>query len=110
MSIVSSDQTNPMRYLTIDGMLSGTGIRDSVSGGYIDPLKLGLSVELSTVIEQWVKRYEQAHFFQFEDAEENERLDREGLAICNQIRDSHPDYKINYYSSACMKKIEEEPK
>lgn len=99
-----------MKYLIIDGMLSGTGIRDSISGGYIDPLKLGLSVELSTVIEQWIKCYEQAHFLKFKDAEENEKLDREGLAICNQIRDSHPDYKIDYYSSAYMKKIEDEPK
>ena len=29
-----------MRYLTVDGMISGTGVRDSVNGGYIELEKL----------------------------------------------------------------------
>jgi hypothetical protein len=47
-----------MRYLTIDGMCSGTGIRDSVTGGYICPSELGLSEGLVARIDRWVKRYE----------------------------------------------------
>ncbi len=94
-----------MRYLTIDGMLSGTGIRDSVAGGYIEPPKLGLSTELVAQIEEWVKRYEQAHYLQFCDKNVNEELDQEGVAISRLLRDELPDVKIEYYSNANMRKI-----
>ena len=94
-----------MRYLTIDGMLSGTGIRDSVVGGYIEPRKLGLSDGLVTQIDQWVKRYEQAHYFQFSDKTENDSIDQERVAISGLLRDELPDAKIEYYSSAYMRKF-----
>jgi hypothetical protein len=50
-----------MRYLTIDGMLSGTGIRDSLAGGYLDLEEVGLSLELVQRIQKWVIEYETAH-------------------------------------------------
>ena len=94
-----------MRYLTVDGMLSGTGIRDSVAGGYIEPRNLGISDGLVAQIDQWVKRYEQAHYFQFNDKAENESLDQEGMAICRFLRVALPDAKIDYYSNADMRKV-----
>ena len=94
-----------MRYLTIDGILSGTGIRDSVAGGYIEPRELGLSVGLVARIDRWVKRYEQAHYIQFSDKAENEKLDQEGVEISRLLQGEHPDTKIEYYSNAEMQKV-----
>lgn len=94
-----------MRYLTVDGMLSGTGIRDSVAGGYIALGSLGLSIGLTNEIENWLGRYKQAHYGQFMNKIENETLDREGLTICKRLRDELPDAKIEYFSSAEMRKF-----
>jgi hypothetical protein len=94
-----------MHYLTVDGMLSGTGIRDSVSGGYIKPSKLGISTGLSDQIAHWLNRYEQAHYAQFNDKEENEHLDQEGIAICKKLQCELPQSKIEYFSNAEMQKI-----
>jgi len=33
-------------HFIVDGMLSGTGIRDGNNGGYIDPSAIGVSFEL----------------------------------------------------------------
>lgn len=94
-----------MRYLTVDGMLSGTGIRDSVGGGYVDLQRLGLSEDLKEEFREWLRRYEKAHYFQFVNKHENERLDREGVAICRRLQAELPDAKIDYYSNAEMRKL-----
>ena len=94
-----------MHYLTVDGMLSGTGIRDSVSGGYIELCNLGLPSDLKDQIDQWLIRYEHAHYAQFVDKDENEGLDREGLAICRRLQEELPQSKIEYYSNAEMRKL-----
>ncbi len=94
-----------MHYLTVDGMLSGTGIRDSVAGGYIVLRDLGISPKLIDQIEQWLNRYEQAHYAQFNNKGENENLDRDGIAICKLLQDELPESKIEYFSSAEMRKI-----
>ena len=94
-----------MRYLTIDGMPSGTGVRDSLAGGYIDPQEAGLSPELVRRIEKWVIEYETAHYRQFNDETENQRLDQEGTEITRQVQDQLPGSKIEYFSNARMQKI-----
>ena len=94
-----------MRDLTIDGMLSGTGVRDSLAGGYLDPQELGLSLELVQRIRKWVIQYETAHYVQFKDETENQRLDREGIEITRQARDQLPTSKIEYFSNARMQKL-----
>lgn len=94
-----------MHYLIVDGMLSGTGIRDSVAGGYVVPRELGISPKLIKQIEQWQKRYEQAHYAQFNDKDENENLDRDGIAICKRLQGELPHSKIEYFSTAQMCKI-----
>ena len=96
---------NDARYLTVDGMLSGTGIRDSVAGGYIEPHQLNLSNGLVEWIKSWLSRYEQAHYAQFSDMNENCGLDQEGLAISKRLQEELPESKIEYYSSAALRKI-----
>jgi hypothetical protein len=90
------------RYLIVDGMLSGTGIRDAVEGGYIDPEQLGISQEIIGDIASWLARYEHAHYFQFADSEEVETLDREGRHLCERLRAELVNSKIEYFSSAKM--------
>jgi hypothetical protein len=94
-----------MYYLTIDGELSGTGIRDSVIGGYINADELGLPEQLRMRIATWVQRYESAHFEQFQNTEENKQLDAEGLAIAKLVQANLSESKVEYYSNAYMKKM-----
>ena len=94
-----------MRYLTVDGMLSGTGIRDSLTGKYLDPGEAGFSPDLVRRIEKWVIDYETAHYRQFDDEAENQRLDQEGIEIARQAQSQLPEMKVEYFSNAQMKKI-----
>ncbi|MCK1511970.1 hypothetical protein IVB22_05195 [Bradyrhizobium sp. 190] len=94
-----------MRYVTIDGMLSGTGIRDSLTGEYLDLNEVGLSPELVRRIEKWVIDYETAHYGQFNDEVENQRLDQDGIEIARQAQSQLPEMKVAYFSNAQMKKI-----
>ena len=94
-----------MLYLTVDGMLSGTGIRDSVEGGYLEPSELCVSDELSKRFSLWLRAYEDAHFAQFVDKKQNAKLDEEGLVICRLLEREFPDAKIEYFSSAEMRLI-----
>jgi hypothetical protein len=94
-----------MRYLAVDGMLSGTGIRDSVEGGYVDPAELGVSEDLRRRIGLWLIRYADAHYAQFEDSQVVAELDTEGVAICRQLRDELPQSKITYFSNAEMRDL-----
>jgi hypothetical protein len=86
-------------------MLSGTGIRDSVEGGYVDPSMLGLSERLKSQIRLWLDRYADAHFSQFKDSQIVAALDAEGLVIAEQLRDELPGSKIVYFSDAEMREI-----
>ncbi len=94
-----------MHYLTIDGMLSGTGIRDAVDGGYIRPSALGLSEPLRDRISRWLTRYEDAHFRQYDESEEVNELDAEGLEITRLVRAELEGSKVDYFSSARMTKV-----
>ena len=86
-------------------MLSGTGIRDSLTGKYLDPKEAGFSPELVQRIERWVIDYETAHYHQFNDETENQRLDQEGIEIARQAQLQLPETKVEYFSNAQMKKI-----
>ena len=91
-----------MKYLTIDGMLSGTGIRDSVNGGYINPKDLGISCHLVEKISKWLREYKKAHYMQYNNKEHTDELDDEGILICCLIRKEIPNSKVEYYSDARM--------
>lgn len=89
-------------YILIDGMLSGTGLRDAENGGYLKPEQLGLSDNLKVRLAHWLKEYANAHFFDFEDREEVKRLDDEGLSLARSVRAELKDAEVGYYSSAGM--------
>jgi hypothetical protein len=91
--------------LIVDGMLSGTGIRDANEGGYVEPNDIGISVSLCAEITDWLERYENAHFHQYEDAAVNQQLDKEGIEIARKLRVEMPRAKIGYYSSAELQEL-----
>jgi hypothetical protein len=92
------------KYLTIDGMLSGTGIRDTIEGGYIDPESLGLHLETITRLKKWLEEYEEQHYCGFKNKSINEFLDAEGRAIARLIKEQLLDCKIEYFSDVNMRK------
>jgi len=94
-----------MQYLIIDGMLSGTGVRDGKAGGYLDLQNLGLSADLTKRIVNWLLAYESAHYGQFADKAENDRLDQEGIAIARCVGEQLPDDHVEYFSNAQMRKL-----
>lgn len=95
-----------MRYLIVDGMLSGTGVRDAISGGYVELADLGLSPNVVEVIASWLARYETAHYHQFNDSREVEALDDIGLELCDRLARELPGNTIWYFSAARMEKLE----
>lgn len=94
-----------MRYLVVDGMHSGTGIRDAVSGGYLTVDELGLSKTLSDKIVLWLNEYEDEHYNSYSNTENINRLDSMGLSIAKELQLELPDSKVEYYSSALLSKI-----
>lgn len=94
-----------MKYLIVDGMLSGTGVRDAVEGGYVDLATLGLSVELTNDLNSWLARYENAHYSQFRNKDEVSELDNEGLDLSKRLRGELVDSKVEYFSNAMMQRI-----
>ena len=89
----------------IDGMLSGTGIRDAIVGGYVDPKSLGLSESLASHLASWQARYEEAHFAGFPDDRVAE-LDRDGSALASMVREERPGAKVGYFSNGLMKRLD----
>jgi len=86
-------------------MMSGSGIRDAVEGGYVKASALGLSKPLQERICRWLARYEDAHFRQYSVLEEVADLDSEGLEIAQLIRVELHGSKVEYFSSARMMRI-----
>jgi hypothetical protein len=92
-------------HLIVDGELSGTGIRDGINGGYLETSAIGVSSSLGGRISEWLERYENAHFFQFENADENKLLDKQGVDIARSLKMEFPDARITYFSNAELKEI-----
>jgi len=92
-------------HLIVDGMLSGTGIRDGVHGGYLETSVIGVSSGLAGRISEWLERYENAHFFQFENAAENELLDKQGVEIARSLKAELPGARVTFFSNAKLKEI-----
>ena len=95
-----------MNHLIVDGMLSGSGIRDKINGGYLVPSDLGLSAHLCSCISAWLNEYEEAHYLQFEDRITVERLDAKGLRIARNVQTELPNSCVHYFSHADMKYVE----
>lgn len=90
--------------LLIDGMMSGTGIRDATNGGYVEPSDLGLSRELTNDIERWVSEYRAAHM-QGHPEQVVVELDRAGLAILTRVQEELPERKLGYYSDGRLERL-----
>jgi hypothetical protein len=93
-------QRTKHRYLVVDGMLNGTGIRDEYEGGYLQPDTLGLSVELQSRLNEWLRKYEDLHYEGFGNNTTIEELDSEGIVIAGLIAKELEGTKISYYSDA----------
>jgi hypothetical protein len=93
------------RYLIVDGMLNGTGIRNPNDGGYLSPEEVGISETLTLRIKKWLKEYEAATFLGFEFKETALKLDKEGITIAKLLQAELPESKITYYSDATQKRV-----
>lgn len=89
----------------IDGMLSGTGIRDAINGGYVEPETLSLTAQLIAEISSWVTRYENAHYAGF-PIETVSELDREGIKLTIRVSDELPNVVVGYFSNGLMKRLQ----
>jgi hypothetical protein len=90
--------------ILIDGMLSGTGLRDAVNGGYLRADALGLSSSLASQVADWQRRYEGAHFDSF-PGQLVASLDEGGLSLLPRIKNELPHKNVGYFSSAKMKRL-----
>lgn len=95
-----------MRYLVIDALLNGTGIRDEYDGGYLDPSTFNLSLEVTNALKKWLLAYENEHFNGYSNSDLIAELDAEGKKIASQIKSELGDVKISYYSDARLTKEE----
>ncbi len=94
------------RYVKVDGMYGGTGIRDSVTGGFLSLESLHLTAELVEDFKAWLQCYEEAHFAGYSEAESVAELDRQGMSLCLRLRNEMPDSKIEYFSSGLMTRLD----
>lgn len=91
-----------MKYLVIDGELSGSGIRDKYES-YLEPSDLNLSADLCARIAKWLDNYWNERYKRYANKDLVASLDNEGIAITKAvIKESPPDYKIEYFSDALM--------
>lgn len=93
-----------MKYLVVDAMQSGTGIREYYTGDYLKPESLSLQVSTIERLKDWLLRYKHEHGNGYTDGEIIEQLDREGKEIALLITSELSDVKINYFSDARMTK------
>ena len=92
--------------LLIDGMLSGTGVRDVVNGGYIAPEELGLSTELQEFIAIWLEAYNREFFGQYKNKDRVTLLDEEGVKIARMLRAELDNAEVGYFSDALLEIME----
>jgi len=94
-----------LRYLTVDGMPSGTGIRDTVEGGYLELHELGLSDVLLERFQAWSSEYEREAHKERKDIGEIKKLDEQGMELDVCLASAFPEYKIEYFSEGLTEKI-----
>ena len=85
-------------------MLSGTGVRDGINGGYVEPQDARFSEQLSSEIAAWQQRYETAHFAGFPE-EIVGALDDEGIKLTSKANGELGGHAIGYYSHGRMKRL-----
>lgn len=99
-----------MRYLTLAADYTQSALRDDYLGTLV-PEELGLSEDLGNRIRDWNARYRAIIPLSVEQRVEVsvaaliEALDHEGLALANEITQSHPDIKVRYFSEGYLRYI-----
>ena len=91
-----------MKYIIIDALLNGTGIRDKYKGGYIDPRSLGLSGVTIVRLNNWLSEYWEEHYNGYIDGAIIDALDLEGRRIAMRIKKELPEMNVEYFSDARM--------
>lgn len=89
----------------VDGMLSGTGLRDAKAGGYVEPRTIGLSASLADDVAAWQRRYEEAHFAGFPEDVVSD-LDRAGLALASRVQAELRGRTVGYFSNGLMMRLD----
>jgi hypothetical protein len=92
-----------MRYLVIDGMLNGTGIRDQYTDEYLSPEKLMLKVETINNLKSWLLKYEDEHYNGYTNQDLINDLDEQGMELARLIKLELLDVKVKYFSDAFLK-------
>lgn len=90
------------RKIYVDGMMSGTGLRNAVEGGYIYPEDVGLSTDLRSRLSVWLEAYKRAFMRSYDDEEEVRNLDEEGMEITRLVAEQLKGADVSYYSDANM--------
>jgi hypothetical protein len=90
--------------LLIDGMMSGTGIRDAINGGYVEIADLSLSDRLARDIRDWQAEYRIVHI-EGHPSEKVVVLDEVGLALMARVQRELPEKTVGYYSDGQMKRL-----
>ncbi|WP_234178884.1 hypothetical protein [Sphingopyxis sp. NFH-91] len=88
--------------LIVDGMMSGTGIRDGLNGGYVNLTDLPISESLISQICSWKKQYEYEHNEGYPDLKIISDLDEQGVSIARSIKSEIKDADVRYFSDAKM--------
>jgi hypothetical protein len=89
-----------MKYLVIDAALHGSGIREYYLGGYVDIDSLRLDDNLKRRINIWLLKYENEHYYSFQNHDIVNILDDEGIEIARIVKNQLSDVKIDYFSAA----------
>ena len=100
--ILVSENQPRFKYLTIDGMVSGTGIRDDKE--YIDPESLRLSSKLVKRLKVWHESYQTEFYKGYENESLTRCLDREGIEISKAVTKEYKECKVEYLSDSTFKK------
>ena len=93
-----------MKYLVVDGMFRGTGIRDKYNSGYIRIDHLPIPIEVKNQINNWLADYQNEFFTGYKDELRILELDKVGIEIAKAIQ-KHLDAKVTYYSDGSMKEF-----
>jgi hypothetical protein len=93
-----------MMYLIVDGMASGTGIRDAVNGGFLKLNTLETSSDFNEKLLSWLRAYENEHYNSYSDDAIVNALDKRGIELARELSDELKDAKVEYYSSAKLTK------
>lgn len=102
--VVRPDVAMKSTDLLVDGMLSGTGIRDAKNGGYIKLSELKISQSLLADLTTWQAGYEHIHVHGF-PPERVEAADREGLAFAARLQEELPNLSVGYFSHGHTKRL-----